>query len=97
MESLSENTDGNKIEDEILSDNYFKKEINNEKASKIEKKLDDLDFDLNLNGEKDSNFLLNSEFIKLTKDEIKDFHLDLDLLSETNTKSYLNNNKRNSF
>lgn len=57
------------------------------------KKVDELDLDLEIGENKNSNFLLNSEEVKLTNREINNYHLDLSLISEINTKSYLINSE----
>lgn len=92
MDSLNEQS--RQIEEDIIPENFLnEKQV--EKTSKKPKKADDLDLDLNLEEDKNSNFLLNSEFVKLTKDDIDSVHLDLGLFSETNTKSYLNDSRSN--
>lgn len=94
MDTLSENSD--KIEEDILPENFLKDDKTNQFNKKSKKKTDELDLDLNLE-ENNSNFLLNSEFVKLTKEDINDVHLDLGLFSETNTKSYLNDRNDENF
>lgn len=86
MDSLNEKS--KQIEEDVLPENFLKGNENG-KASKKRVKSNELDLDLDLSEDKNSNFLLNSEFIKLTKEDINNVHLDLGLFSETNTKSYL--------
>ena len=76
------------IEEDTLPDNFLKGSETN-KAPKKSMKGDDLDLDLSLDEERNTNFLLNSEYVKLTKEDINDVNLDLGLFSESNTKSYL--------
>jgi len=87
MEGFNESS--NTIEEDVLPENYLKSNKNNQAPNKSGK-ADDLELDLEIEEDNSSNFLLNSEFVKLTKDDIRDVHLDLGLFSETNTKSYLN-------
>jgi len=88
MDSFSENS--KQIEEDILPENFLKESERSMASKKPTVKKDYLNLDLNIEEDKNSNFLLNYEFVKLTKDDINNVHLDLGLFSETSTKSYLN-------
>jgi len=87
MDSLNQNNSNGKFFDDIIdTENKVNKNSNN---NVIKNKI--MDFDLEIEDEKNSNFLLNSETVKLTTDDIDNVHLDLGLISESNTRSYLDN------